>query len=179
VTLVVEAPAAAAEAAFASLAVGVGLADWLRHLGVPVELKWPNDLRVDRAKLGGILCEKVGERLIVGVGLNWTAAPQLAECTTCSVVDFVDPGLDRSARAQGLVEALLAGLQAWQELGAAAVAERFWSLAERQVRYEHDGVVGRPVGVADDGALWLEDAAGIRRRAVAGILDDEEVKCAP
>ncbi len=49
-----------------SLAVGVALAECLRapridgRPGAPVSLKWPNDLLIDGAKLGGILIETVG-----------------------------------------------------------------------------------------------------------------------
>jgi BirA family biotin operon repressor/biotin-[acetyl-CoA-carboxylase] ligase len=43
--------------------------------GVPVMIKWPNDLHVNGRKLGGILCELVAEtdgvqHVIVGIGLN-------------------------------------------------------------------------------------------------------------
>jgi len=178
-TLVVEPRMPAHEAAFVSIAVGVSLADWLRHLGVPVALKWPNDLRVEGSKLSGILCERVGDALLIGVGVNWAEAPQIAGCDTCAVHDFVDPGLDRSARVQGLVDALLAGLRSWRELGNAPIAERFWSMAEREVSYEHAGAVGWPVGIANDGALWLQDATGERHRVVAGILCDKEAEWAP
>lgn len=35
-----------------------------------VKLKWPNDIIVNDKKVGGIICEKVGEKVIVGIGLN-------------------------------------------------------------------------------------------------------------
>ena len=35
-----------------------------------VRLKWPNDVLVDGRKLCGILCERVEDRVIVGLGLN-------------------------------------------------------------------------------------------------------------
>ncbi len=41
-----------------------------------IQLKWPNDIWVNHAKkAGGILCEKVGSSLIVGIGLNLIQAP--------------------------------------------------------------------------------------------------------
>ena len=40
-----------------SLAVGLACCNALRRLGVPVQLKWPNDLVVGSDKLGGILIE--------------------------------------------------------------------------------------------------------------------------
>lgn len=38
--------------------------------GVKVLLKWPNDLIVDGKKVGGILCEKLGDRVVIGIGIN-------------------------------------------------------------------------------------------------------------
>lgn len=41
-----------------------------------IQLKWPNDLWTDHSKkIGGILCEKVGNHIIAGIGLNLLRAP--------------------------------------------------------------------------------------------------------
>lgn len=54
-----------------------GIAKTLGDRGIPVQLKWLNDLLLDNRKLGGILTEtKVKQGIItqaiVGVGINWT-----------------------------------------------------------------------------------------------------------
>jgi BirA family biotin operon repressor/biotin-[acetyl-CoA-carboxylase] ligase len=38
-------------------------------------IKWPNDILVDGAKIAGILLERVGDALIVGIGINVTHHP--------------------------------------------------------------------------------------------------------
>ncbi|MBH1999629.1 MAG: biotin--[acetyl-CoA-carboxylase] ligase [Sphingomonadaceae bacterium] len=56
-------------------------------------IKWPNDVLVDGAKIAGILLERTGDAVIVGVGVNVTGHPV---------------GLDRpvtSLPAQGAIEA--------------------------------------------------------------------------
>ena len=54
-----------------SLVAGVGAARALREFGVPVRLKWPNDLEVQGAKLGGILVEtRSGGHVVIGIGIN-------------------------------------------------------------------------------------------------------------
>ncbi len=58
-----------------TLACGVALAECLAERGIAVQLKWPNDLRVEGRKLGGILTELVTDRddrhtLVIGVGIN-------------------------------------------------------------------------------------------------------------
>src|SRR6187549_518517 len=68
----------ARELAALSLVAGVAAARALRALGVrQAALKWPNDLLVDGAKLGGILVEartpsssRGGSYAVVGVGIN-------------------------------------------------------------------------------------------------------------
>ena len=45
-----------------TLACGVALAESLRECGIAVQLKWPNDIRIDGCKLGGILTELVADR---------------------------------------------------------------------------------------------------------------------
>lgn len=110
-------------------------------------LKWPNDVLVDGAKVGGILLEldQVGSdwTVVVGVGLNVNAAPDL-------------PGVQALADATGATEIarepllidLLAALEAYVTLAAhePATVPRLWR--ERLV------TLGQPVGVrAPDGML--------------------------
>lgn len=59
-----------------TLATAWGIANQLRKSGVDVGIKWPNDLVINRRKLGGILTEtKVHQgritQAVIGVGINW------------------------------------------------------------------------------------------------------------
>lgn len=53
-----------------SLAAGVGLAQGLMELELQPQLKWPNDILLEGAKLAGILLESKNGRLVVGAGVN-------------------------------------------------------------------------------------------------------------
>jgi BirA family transcriptional regulator, biotin operon repressor / biotin---[acetyl-CoA-carboxylase] ligase len=60
------------------LTIGIawGIAHKLRQQGLPVTIKWPNDLLLDGRKLGGILTETIiyqgiVRQAIVGVGINY------------------------------------------------------------------------------------------------------------
>jgi BirA family biotin operon repressor/biotin-[acetyl-CoA-carboxylase] ligase len=55
-----------------SLAAGVAAA---QACGGGVRLKWPNDLLLNDAKLGGILVEMTAATAICGIGINLTWAP--------------------------------------------------------------------------------------------------------
>ncbi|MFP4383880.1 MAG: biotin--[acetyl-CoA-carboxylase] ligase [Spirochaetia bacterium] len=55
------------------LPLGAGLGVCLcleRYFGITPELKWPNDVLVNRKKISGILCERRKDVLYVGIGLN-------------------------------------------------------------------------------------------------------------
>ncbi|BAY45916.1 biotin--[acetyl-CoA-carboxylase] ligase [Scytonema sp. HK-05] len=59
-----------------TLATAWGIAKQLRSCGVPVEIKWPNDLVLMSRKLAGILTETKVHRgqitqAVIGVGMNW------------------------------------------------------------------------------------------------------------
>lgn len=53
-----------------------GIATALKVRGVPIRLKWPNDLMIGSKKLGGILTETrihqgLIQQAVIGMGLNW------------------------------------------------------------------------------------------------------------
>lgn len=69
-------PLAATDSYQLTLATAWGIANQLQDCGIPIELKWPNDLILQDRKLGGILTETrvIGQqisRAVVGVGINW------------------------------------------------------------------------------------------------------------
>jgi BirA family biotin operon repressor/biotin-[acetyl-CoA-carboxylase] ligase len=82
-------PAIAATLGFAS---GVAMADALSALGVTAELKWPNDVLLNGAKLCGILleAETVADgrlAVVVGIGTNIVGAPQGTPYPAASLSD--------------------------------------------------------------------------------------------
>ena len=57
------------------LLAGVATAIAVRHVsGLDARLKWPNDLLLGPRKLAGILAEQSGDAVIVGIGVNVSAA---------------------------------------------------------------------------------------------------------
>lgn len=58
-----------------SVLVGWALCMGLREFGLPVQLKWPNDLLLHGRKIGGILIEERGDVLLAGIGLNMGSCP--------------------------------------------------------------------------------------------------------
>ncbi|MEE4246244.1 MAG: biotin--[acetyl-CoA-carboxylase] ligase [Kangiellaceae bacterium] len=60
-----------------SLVVGYSVAEILTQFGVQnLKLKWPNDIRLNSAKVGGVLIElgqntETSVDVVIGIGLNW------------------------------------------------------------------------------------------------------------
>jgi BirA family transcriptional regulator, biotin operon repressor / biotin---[acetyl-CoA-carboxylase] ligase len=74
------------------LVVGLSWAVYLNGLGYPVQLKWVNDLLMDRKKLGGILVESTGQGVVVGFGVNILSHP---DTQVSDKIALEDKGVDR------------------------------------------------------------------------------------
>lgn len=163
-----------------TLTAGVAAGDAIREsTGLTVQLKWPNDVWVDGRKLGGILAEVTAtgaaeSRLVVGIGLNVAAAalpPEVAGLAT-SLEDELGRSVDRGALLAELLVALQQRITGLTAGGHAEILGTWRTLAAplmgRRVEWDADGAVreGRAAGLADDGALIVETAAGeVRLRA--------------
>ena len=69
------------------LLAGVATATAVRHVsGLDARLKWPNDLLLGPRKLAGILAEQSGDAVIVGIGVNVSAARAELPVTAAAVL---------------------------------------------------------------------------------------------
>ena len=154
------------ELAALPLVAGVAVARALRALGAQVALKWPNDLVVGEAKLGGILVESRNGVAVIGVGINCRRVPGLEEQLGRRVA-FLERK-DRNLVIGKLGRALLDALQEFEAQGFAALRGQWQAMdvnAGRRLRVRlADGklVSGINDGVGHDGALRLATRAGVR-----------------
>jgi BirA family biotin operon repressor/biotin-[acetyl-CoA-carboxylase] ligase len=66
-----------------TIAAGVAMVEGVeRATGLRADLKWPNDLYVARRKLAGILAEGVADTVVLGYGVNVSAAAYPPELST-------------------------------------------------------------------------------------------------
>lgn len=154
-----------------SLVVGCTVADALDPSGDRIHLKWPNDLFLDGAKLGGILIETVplpAERrgVVIGIGLNLQPLPEGADRSAFAsghaALQALDPGTTAAATLDRLAPALRGMLADFETLGftpwQAAFARRDLTAGQR-VRVGDQ--LGTARGVSSRGELLLETAAGV------------------
>jgi len=93
-----------------TLVGGLAAARAARRWGIPVEIKWPNDLLLRGRKCGGVLGETEREAVLLGVGVNVSSPP---------------PGMEREA------SCLWEGARVDREEYLAAWREEFFSLYRR------------------------------------------------
>ena len=168
------------ELAALSLVAGVAVARALRGLGArSVELKWPNDLVVGSAKLGGILVEtraQAGATLaVVGVGLNWRAGLRLRRPIE-SLDRLLRPLPSRNTVIARIGTALLEALAAFEAGGFAKLRPEWEAMdayAGRRLRVRlADGrlISGVASGLAADGGLQLRTRGGLRAVASGRVV---------
>ena len=110
-----------------SLASGLALIDAaeIAAPGAELLLKWPNDLLSGDAKLGGILLERSGDRVVVGFGVNLASAPELEDRATTSLPASITP----QAFAPLIAAAFARMLASWRQLDTEALANAWQSRA--------------------------------------------------
>ena len=158
-----------------SLVAGVAVVTALRALGArPVALKWPNDLVVGEAKLGGILVEtrtQGGAVLaVIGIGINWRrdAGLELRLRRPITALERLMVLPPRHKAIERIGAELMRALELFQARGLEPMRrawERLDAHAGRRVRVRlADGrlISGVARGLADDGGLRLATAAGLR-----------------
>ncbi|MDR7103359.1 biotin--[acetyl-CoA-carboxylase] ligase [Croceicoccus sp. BE223] len=136
-----------------------------------MHLKWPNDLMIDGAKIAGILCEMIDRTIVVGIGLNVAAAPDLPDRPTTSL-RAQGCEMDAAAMLDTLARSFAARLAAWRAEPLADTLARWERCATPRgtpitVHADTD-VAGTFDGLESDGSLRLRLEDGSRRAIYAG-----------
>jgi BirA family transcriptional regulator, biotin operon repressor / biotin---[acetyl-CoA-carboxylase] ligase len=161
------------------LLAGVAVATAVRTVAaVDAHLKWPNDILVGPAKLGGILAEAAGDAVVIGIGLNVsTEAAELPPpgpgALPATSLLLSSPGAAMPTR-EALLGEILAGAERWYQAwrqddgdpersGLRAAYIRLCGTIDRPVRVElpaGQGFSGLAVGVDPDGRLLVRESSG-------------------
>lgn len=136
-------------------------------------LKWPNDLLLGEAKLCGILLERAGQAVVIGIGVNLAASPALPDRKTIAL-SALGPAPDRDAFAASLASLLTRELDRWRSFGLDPIIRRWLAAGTPEGTllsiHEHDGSVvqGRFAGLDGEGTLRLRLEDGAVRAIHAG-----------
>lgn len=166
------------------LLTGVAVAAGLeRSAGVDTALKWPNDLLVtvggEERKTGGILAERAGDGVVIGIGLNVSLrADELPAPTAASLALAGAVSTDRETLLRGVLRSLEHWYGVWRAAdGDAAVSGLREAYAAscatlgRTVRAQLPGdrtLTGEAVAIDGDGRLVLSTGDGLQEPVSAG-----------
>jgi BirA family biotin operon repressor/biotin-[acetyl-CoA-carboxylase] ligase len=170
-----------------TLAVGLGVREALAAhtgagLGVPLRLKWPNDVLAGWRKLAGILCEGqfVGSRLeavVIGIGINVCRAsyPPELEAQVACLEGLAASGavLERERLLVEVLAAVESRVAVYQNAGFAALLDEF---TRHDALAGHSVVVGGATPIAgvargvDAGGRLLVESDGLIVPVIAGTV---------
>jgi BirA family biotin operon repressor/biotin-[acetyl-CoA-carboxylase] ligase len=150
--------------------------------GLHPAIKWPNDLLLERKKLGGILTEADMELdrinfVVVGIGINVNMTRALFPPSIKDTATSLQEALGREISRIALIQSILRHLEQWyKRLGQGRGEEitRRWkelSLVEgQQIEVTSLGEVvrGTALDIDEDGALLVQTDTNRIKRVVAG-----------
>lgn len=153
------------------VAVHEAVAGWSTVPGL--RLKWPNDIMLGDAKLGGILIESTsfsGATVsAIGIGLNLVAAPEIADRPTTTLSRHAAPP-SRAAMLDAVSDRLMHWLRIWRTATGFETVRTAWVRAADPPGVTVTINTGQAIcsgafaGLDTDGALLLRDDDGSLRR---------------
>jgi len=167
-------------AASLALVSGLAVAETANAvLPAPVAmLKWPNDVLIAGAKLSGMLLERQGDAVVVGIGINVAHAPALPDRATVSLhAAGASPGLDAAMLIEALAARFADRLGEWRGAGLPAILDKWLASAHKPgTPLRISGADGKPLtghfaGLTAEGALILLLPDGSQRIVTAGDVD--------
>ena len=131
-----------------SYAVAVAVAETIVSYGVNPQIKWPNDILVNNAKISGVLIEYVGRFVIIGIGINVHTNPTVPEYKTTRLDEYAN------VEVTDVMSRLVKNLDKFIKADFDIVRKRWMALAaglNKLVKYR--GEMVELIGVNDNGAL--------------------------
>lgn len=128
------------------------------------QIKWPNDVLVGGRKIAGILCERHGDRIVAGIGINVRQRvfdPEIAARTTSLALEGLDLSPDETL--DHLLVSLERYYDIWRSDGFASLLPQLTAvdaLKGRWVSVRRTDDDGSPAeglcgGIAEDGSLLV------------------------
>ena len=160
-----------------TLALGLAVQEAISQAcGVQADLRWPNDLLVGPRKVGGILTQLDGDRVLAGIGINVNHRALPAELAAIATSLRLTTGAEHSR--EELLCAIAPGVDRMIDLleteGSRPVLALFTAQSSdvcgRRVRVDlpERPITGTTAGLTADGYLLLDGDDGRRHTILAG-----------
>jgi BirA family biotin operon repressor/biotin-[acetyl-CoA-carboxylase] ligase len=134
-----------------------------------VLIKWPNDLLVEGEKLSGILLEREGDAVVIGMGVNLASHPDDVNRPATSLTELTGAAPQPEIFLQDLADSFARWLAHWRGEGLSPVRAKWLAVAHpigtALATSAGDGLFE---GLDETGALRLRLADGTSRVIHAG-----------
>jgi BirA family biotin operon repressor/biotin-[acetyl-CoA-carboxylase] ligase len=146
------------------LMTALAVADALASIGFSPQIKWPNDILLNGAKVGGILVEAAAGIAIIGIGINvnQTEFADAAEFAYPPTSLHLAAGKEQSML--GVIEAVASSLTLWEEQwrhgGFPLILARCQALLAVGASVRQGEVSAELVGLTDSGAAVVRLSDG-------------------
>ncbi len=104
-----------------SLIIGLSILETLIILGVDenlIELKWPNDVLVNKSKISGVLLESFDDFIVAGIGLNISKKPQNeTKWKTTKLYDHINKDFSLKYIANIILKIIFKNYVIWEDKG--------------------------------------------------------------
>jgi BirA family biotin operon repressor/biotin-[acetyl-CoA-carboxylase] ligase len=165
------------------LAAGLAVRDAVAEVAGDegVQLKWPNDLLYRGRKLAGLLCERLDQVDLVGLGVNVNVPPRVPKGLRDRVV-FLEEVAGRTLDLSDTLAAIARRLRGMVRNADAPFAtvlrayDRHHALVGRRVKVvtgNGPAIVGRCAGLDETGRLLVRGAGKKVHRVIAGHVELE------
>ncbi|MCC2666430.1 MAG: biotin--[acetyl-CoA-carboxylase] ligase [Gammaproteobacteria bacterium] len=147
-----------------AIAVSVMVVHSLKKYGIytGIQLKWPNDIVFAGRKLAGILLERCGNSVVIGIGLN-IHLPKPSKAEWIDLTEIAGQSIARNYLTGLLINELLKSLTQYQKQGLRAFIQE-WR--------QHDFLIGKGVTVSMPQKIVLGQAQGISDSGELLVLDE-------
>ncbi|MDQ3140211.1 MAG: biotin--[acetyl-CoA-carboxylase] ligase [Pseudomonadota bacterium] len=128
-----------------------------------LQIKWPNDLLADGAKIAGILLERAEDAVAIGFGVNLAHCPENLDRPVTSLAALGASAPDPDAFAEMLAESFARWLVRWRSEGLAPIRTRWLAAAH---------AIGTALSTAQGDGLFdgLDEAGALRLRLADGAV---------
>nr|WP_208408553.1 biotin--[acetyl-CoA-carboxylase] ligase [Sphingomonas vulcanisoli] len=157
-------PTPATLALVTAVALHETAAAWAGTEARRLSIKWPNDLLANGIKLAGVLLEREGDAVVIGLGVNLAEAPSLPDRATIAL-SALGAAPDPAAFLEDLTQSLARWIARWRGEGLAPIRAAWLAAAHPigtalQAALGDEKIEGLFEGLDAEGALRLRRADG-------------------
>lgn len=149
----------------------IALAGTLREsYGLDARIKWPNDVRIGRKKVSGMIVEATKGAVVLGIGVNvnWTDLAEEISTTATSLTIELGSSVDKETLLKRFLDDLDISYGVYRARGFGRILDQWKELQDTigcdvKVGFDDGNIQGRAVDVDEHGSLIVELPNGERK----------------